>query len=94
MENCGKLRRLGPGSGPRVCAGNGAGVQAGVHAGEQAGEQASAGVAEMRACSGCAGDYEDPDRTAWPPDDPRQGTAPTEHAAADPASEEFPAEEH
>jgi len=21
-----------------------------------------------RACSGCAGDYEDPDRTAWEPD--------------------------
>ena len=21
---------------------------------------------EMRACSACAGDYEDPDRTAWP----------------------------
>jgi hypothetical protein len=23
----------------------------------------------MRACSACAGDYEDPDRTAWTPDD-------------------------
>jgi hypothetical protein len=22
----------------------------------------------MRACSACAGDYEDPDRTAWPTD--------------------------
>ncbi len=22
--------------------------------------------ARVRACSGCAGDYEDPDRTAWP----------------------------
>jgi len=22
----------------------------------------------LRACSGCAGDYEDPDRTAWDPD--------------------------
>ena len=22
----------------------------------------------LRACSACAGDYEDPDRTAWPPD--------------------------
>ena len=22
----------------------------------------------MGACSGCAGDYEDPDRTAWAPD--------------------------
>ncbi len=24
---------------------------------------------EMRACSACAGDYEDPDRTAWPADE-------------------------
>jgi hypothetical protein len=23
----------------------------------------------MRACSACAGDYEDPDRTAWPIDE-------------------------
>jgi len=23
----------------------------------------------MRACSACAGDYEDPDRTVWTPDD-------------------------
>jgi len=29
----------------------------------------------MSACSGCAGDYEDPDRTAWDeaPDHPDQG---------------------
>ena len=27
------------------------------------------GAAEMRACSACAGNYEDPDRTAWAPDD-------------------------
>jgi hypothetical protein len=25
--------------------------------------------APLRACSACAGDYEDPDRTAWTPDD-------------------------
>ena len=93
MENCGKLRRLGSGPGPRVCAGNGAGVQAGVQAEVQAGEQASARVAEMRACSACAGDYEDPDRTAWPPDDPQRGAA-AERDAADPPAEEFPAEEH
>jgi hypothetical protein len=24
---------------------------------------------ELRACSACAGDYEDPDRTAWPADE-------------------------
>jgi hypothetical protein len=27
----------------------------------------------MRACSACAGDYEDPDRTAWPADDEEGG---------------------
>ncbi len=44
----------------------------------------------MRACSACAGDYEDPDRTAWTPDDAenddRDGTAPAN-------TDEFPAEE-
>ncbi len=48
------------------------------------------GVNEMRACSACAGDYEDPDRTAWRPDDtedPELDDAPCA------AGEEFPAEE-
>ena len=27
------------------------------------------GAKELRACSACAGDYEDPDRTAWAQDD-------------------------
>jgi hypothetical protein len=44
----------------------------------------------MRACSACAGDYEDPERTAWTPDDPedeeRDGTPRVN-------TEEFPAEE-
>ena len=44
----------------------------------------------MRACSACAGDYEDPDRTAWT-------TAETNEAGRDDAlneeTEEFPAEE-
>ncbi len=44
----------------------------------------------MRACSACAGDYEDPDRTAWTPNDVDDGER-------DPAprtnTEEFPAEE-
>jgi hypothetical protein len=44
----------------------------------------------MRACSACAGDYEDPDRTAWTPDDTenedRDGTAPA-------SGNQFPAEE-
>ncbi len=44
----------------------------------------------MRACSACAGDYEDPDRTAWAADeetDPDCGPAPAM------PREEFPAEE-
>jgi hypothetical protein len=28
----------------------------------------------MRACSSCAGDYEDPDRTAWPGDEENRDT--------------------
>jgi hypothetical protein len=46
---------------------------------------------EMHACSACAGDYEDPDRTTWTPadeeDDERGGGAPRE------TPEEFPAED-
>ncbi len=44
----------------------------------------------MRACSACAGDYEDPDRTAWGPgevEDPEFDGAPSA------TEEEFPAEE-
>ena len=45
---------------------------------------------EMRACSACAGDYEDPDRTAWTPDDAEE----EERAGARRGgTEEFPAEE-
>jgi hypothetical protein len=29
----------------------------------------------LRACSACAGDYEDPDRTAWPADGEQSGAA-------------------
>jgi hypothetical protein len=43
----------------------------------------------MRACSACAGDYEDPDRTAWPPDD---GTDDEDELALGADEEEFPAE--
>jgi len=45
-------------------------------------------VAGMRACSACAGDYEDPDRTAWTPDG-ADGEEREEAPAAD--GEEFPA---
>jgi hypothetical protein len=32
----------------------------------------------MRACSACAGDYEDPDRTAWPTDEEKSDAGQTE----------------
>ena len=43
----------------------------------------------MRACSACAGDYEDPDRTAWTPDDADDEREDEPRAT----TEEFPAEE-
>ncbi len=51
----------------------------------------SGGAAEMRACSACAGDYEDPDRTAWPPDETEKGESDDESTSG-PAADEFPAE--
>jgi hypothetical protein len=48
------------------------------------------GAKEMRACSACAGDYEDPDRTAWTPDD-AEGEDQDDEASV--TTEEFPAEE-
>jgi hypothetical protein len=45
---------------------------------------------EMRACSACAGDYEDPDRTAWTPDDAEEEERDGARRAT---TEEFPAEE-
>ena len=48
------------------------------------------GAKELRACSACAGDYEDPDRTGWRPDDAED----TERDdVPDATTEEFPAEE-
>jgi hypothetical protein len=45
---------------------------------------------EMRACSACGGDYEDPERTAWALGDAEE----EEHgSAARGDTEEFPAEE-
>jgi hypothetical protein len=50
----------------------------------------AAATGKMHACSACSGDYEDPDRTAWPPSDGEEeesdGDTPT-------TTEEFPAEE-
>ncbi len=48
------------------------------------------GASEMRACSACAGDYEDPERTAWAPDDAED---PEFDGAPCATAEEFPAEE-
>lgn len=36
----------------------------------------------LRACSACAGDYEDPDRTAWPPA-PAEGDEDAPHGTSD-----------
>jgi hypothetical protein len=44
----------------------------------------------MRACSACAGDYEDPDRTVWTPDDAEDEDRDDAPRAT---TEEFPAEE-
>jgi len=50
----------------------------------------AAATGKMRACSACAGDYEDPDRTAWTPSDGEE-----EEGSGDTltTTEEFPAEE-
>ncbi len=48
------------------------------------------GAREMRACSACAGDYEDPDRTAWTPDEAEDEER---DGAMRGGTEEFPAEE-
>jgi hypothetical protein len=49
---------------------------------------------ELRACSACAGDYEDPDRTAWTPDDEAEdsGAQATDDVKSA-VTEKFPAEE-
>ncbi len=43
----------------------------------------------LKACSACAGDYEDPDRTAW---DAEKGDRRADEDAQDLDSEEFPPE--
>jgi hypothetical protein len=59
VENCGKRerQRLRTGSNARVLYG------------AVTKERSASLSIEMRACSACAGDYEDPDRTAWPTDE-------------------------
>jgi len=46
----------------------------------------------MFACSACAGDYEDPDRTAWMPDEEAASDADDADDADALLEEEFPAE--
>jgi len=60
-------------------------VQGGVYSGTGGG-----GAKKLGACSACAGDYEDPDRTAWTPDD-AEGEDQDDEASV--TTEEFPAEE-
>jgi hypothetical protein len=48
------------------------------------------GANEMRACSACAGNYEDPDRTAWTVDDAEDEER---EGARRASTEEFPAED-
>jgi hypothetical protein len=50
----------------------------------------AAATVEMRACSACGGDYEDPDRTAWTPDGEEEEER---NDALVAALEEFPAED-
>jgi len=53
-----------------------------------AAQAALRGPQPMRACSACAGDYEDPDRTAWI----RDGGEVEDVGAQEAEEEEFPAE--
>ncbi len=45
--------------------------------------------AQMRACSACSGDYEDPERTAWRDASEEEGA---EEASADNAEQSVPSE--
>jgi hypothetical protein len=49
-----------------------------------------AALAALHACSACAGDYEDPDRTAWGPDEEE---ARDRENAPEATEEEFPAKD-
>lgn len=79
MESCGKLPRSDPPwkeqTGPLQIVENG---------------RVTSALATIRACSACAGDYEDPDRTAWTPDNPDAGEEDEPPATRE---EKFPAGE-
>jgi hypothetical protein len=70
-------------------------------------DDSGAAPQSMRACSACAGDYEDPDRTAWGPDaeegkaetmtdileeEPQRASSEDEAGEADANGDEFPAQ--
>jgi hypothetical protein len=76
---CEKLRRL-----------DGQAMQRNVLQGEGYLINGAAAMVEMRACSACGGDYEDPDRTAWAPDG-EEGEESNDALVG--ALEEFPAED-
>jgi hypothetical protein len=79
VEKCGKVWRQAQATAAQHTA------RRGVYARNGAG-----GAGEMRACSACAGDYEDPDRTAWSPDGAEDELRDDALRAT---TEEFPAEE-
>lgn len=62
VESCGKLRLQTPSPGCREAPRDATRER-----------RAQGGVAAVRACSACAGDYEDPDRTAWAPEGAEDG---------------------
>jgi hypothetical protein len=74
VENCGKRERQhnSTGSNPRALCG-------------AVRKERSASLAiEMRACSACAGNYEDPDRTAWPTNEEKSDAGQTEDEGKSP----------
>jgi hypothetical protein len=56
-------------------------------------EEPSAPQLPIRACSACAGDYEDPDRTAWTPDEEEEDLLAAKAQEKTENGEEFPAQD-
>jgi hypothetical protein len=83
VENCGNVRRRGEGISAAQAR------RAGFFPSDRAGEMPA-----VRACSACAGDYEDPERTVWSPDDPVGEEREDEREEKQQGlKEEFPAED-
>jgi hypothetical protein len=79
VENCGNVRRQGEGI-----------SAAWARTARPCLSDAGGEMPALRACSACAGDYEDPERTAWSPDDPDDEERDERRQAP---NEEFPAED-